>query len=143
MKASCEEKPLSKADLGALMGQARVARELAYAPYSGFPVGAALLSGLGDVFRAGNVENSSFGLSVCAERNAISVMVASGAANPVAIAVAGPPGVPCPPCGACRQVLAEFNPAMTIVLEDGAGGLEILSLEVLFPRPFRLKGGRE
>jgi cytidine deaminase len=142
MKASCGEKPLSKADLDALMRQARAARELAYAPYSGFPVGAAVLTGSGDVFRASNVENSSFGLSVCAERNAIAMMVASGATDPVAIAIAGPPGVPCPPCGACRQVLAEFNSAMTIVLDDGAGGLEILSLGVLFPRPFRMKDER-
>lgn len=125
-----------------LMAKARGARDNAYAPYSGFPVGAAVLSGDGVVFRACNVENGSYGLSVCAERNAVSMLIVSGRANPVAIAVAGPPGVPCTPCGACRQVLAEFNPSMSVVLEDGQGGLEVISLEDLFPRPFQLGESR-
>ncbi|HON34133.1 MAG: cytidine deaminase [Thermovirgaceae bacterium] len=138
MKDSTGRGPLKKEELEALMEQARGAREKAYAPYSGFTVGAAVLSGSGEVFLAGNLENASYGLSVCAERNAITLMVASGRRDPVAMAIAGPEGVPCPPCGACRQVLAEFNPAMAIILEDGAGGFEVLSLEYLFPRPFRL-----
>ncbi len=125
-----------------LMAEARGARDNAYAPYSRFPVGAAVLSGDGVVFRACNVENGSYGLSVCAERNAVSMLIVSGRANPVAIAVAGPPGVPCTPCGACRQVLAEFNPSMSVVLEDGEGGLEVISLEDLFPRPFQLGESR-
>ena len=130
--------PLKKKELESLMEQAKGARDGTYAPYSGFTVGAAVLTGSGEVFRAGNLENASYGLTVCAERNAIALMVASGRRDPVAMAIAGPEGVPCPPCGACRQVLAEFNPAMAIILEDGAGGFEVLSLEYLFPRPFRL-----
>ena len=135
--------PLKKKELESLMEQAKGARDRAYAPYSGFTVGAAVLTGSGEVFRAGNLENASYGLTVCAERNAIALMVASGRRDPVAMAIAGPEGAPCPPCGACRQVLAEFNPAMAIILEDGAGGFEVLSLEYLFPRPFRLENTDE
>ena len=143
MKGPSGRDPLKREELEDLMEQARDARDRSYAPYSGFAVGAAVLSGSGEVFRAGNLENTSYGLTVCAERNAIALMVASGRRDPVAMAIAGPVGVPCPPCGACRQVLAEFNPAMAIILEDGAGGFEVLSLEYLFPRPFRLGEGGE
>ena len=142
MREFTQKAPLPVEVLKGLMAEARGARDKAYAPYSGFPVGAAVLSGDGVVFRACNVENGSYGLSVCAERNAVSMLVASGRVNPVAIAVAGPPGVPCTPCGACRQVLAEFNPSMAVVLEDGKGGLEVVSLEDLFPRPFKLGESR-
>ena len=143
MKGPAGRGPLKREELEDLMEQARDARDRSYAPYSGFAVGAAVLSGSGEVFRAGNLENTSYGLTVCAERNAIALMVASGRRDPVAMAIAGPAGVPCPPCGACRQVLAELNPAMAIILEDEAGGFEVLSLEYLFPRPFRLGEGGE
>ncbi len=142
MREFTQKAPLPVEVLKGLMAEARGARDKAYAPYSGFPVGAAVLSGDGVVFRACNVENGSYGLSVCAERNAVSMLVASGRVNPVAIAVAGPPGVPCTPCGARRQVLAEFNSSMAVVLEDGKGGLEVVSLEDLFPRPFQLGESR-
>ncbi len=82
----------------------------AYCPYSGFPVGAALLTRDGRVFTGVNVENASYGLTICAERSAISAAVAAGALefDTIAIAAGGPKAVT--PCGACRQVLAEFGP---------------------------------
>lgn len=123
-----------------LLETARRARTFAYAPYSGFPVGAALYEeGREDFLSGCNVENSSFGLSMCAERNAVGAMVVRGGRRPLAIAIAGRQGEPCLPCGACRQFLAEFNPALLLVLENGGESL-ILSLADLFPAPFVLKG---
>ncbi|MFZ2812023.1 MAG: hypothetical protein WAZ17_02850, partial [Thermovirgaceae bacterium] len=78
MKGPAGRGPLKREELEDLMEQARDARDRSYAPYSGFAVGAAVLSGSGEVFRAGNLENTSYGLTVCAERNAIALMVASG-----------------------------------------------------------------
>ncbi|GAB6280446.1 MAG: cytidine deaminase [Thermovirga sp.] len=124
-----------------LLNEAKKACGSAYAPYSGFPVGAAILADDGRVFRGSNVENGSFGLTVCAERSAVSVMLAAGTRNPEAIAIASSSGEPCPPCGACRQVLAEFNPGMIVVLEDGKGSFSIISLKDLFPMPFGLRKG--
>ena len=123
-----------------LLQAAEQAVHKAYAPYSGFPVGAALYEeGREDFLSGCNVENSSFGLSICAERNAVGAMVVRGGRRPLAIAIAGRPGEPCLPCGACRQFLAEFNPELLIVLESGSEPL-ILSLADLFPAPFVLKG---
>lgn len=121
-----------------LLEEARAAMGTAYVPYSGFPVGAALLAGDGRVFRGSNVENGSFGLTVCAERSAVSVMIAAGCRNPEAVAIVCSSGDPCPPCGACRQVLAEFNPGMTVVLENGKGSFSVYSLKDLFPMVFDL-----
>ncbi len=121
-----------------LLKAAEDIRNRAYAPYSGFSVGAALYAeGCGTFFTGCNVENSSFSLSMCAERNAAGVMISAGFEKPLAIAVAGESGVPCMPCGACRQFLAQFNPALLIVLREGAG-TAVLSLELLFPAPFIL-----
>ncbi|MDO9509430.1 MAG: cytidine deaminase [Thermovirgaceae bacterium] len=122
-----------------LLDEARTARECAYSPYSGFPVGAALLADDGRIFKGCNVENGSYGLTVCAERSAVSLMIVSGGRNPGAIAIACGSGVPCPPCGSCRQVLAEFNPAMIIVLEYGEGSFSLYSLEDLLPLSFKLR----
>ncbi len=118
-----------------LMAQARRARERAYAPYSRFPVGAALLLADGTVVQGCNVENASYGLTCCAERNAVGQMVLRGFARPQAVAVAGPGGEPCLPCGACRQVLSEFNVALLVVVEQ-KNSLEVLSLTSLLPRSF-------
>ncbi|MDR1048212.1 MAG: cytidine deaminase, partial [Synergistaceae bacterium] len=102
-----------------LLQRARVAAERAYAPYSKFKVGAALLTSDERVVLGCNVENASYGLTLCAERNAIASMIAMGQLDPVAIAVVGGiSGTPCPPCGPCRQVLSEFNPDMLVVLES-------------------------
>ncbi len=83
-------------------------RERAHAPYSKFPVGAAILYADGSVVTGCNVENSSYGLSVCAERGAFAAGVAQGRSKPVAVAIVVDTPTPCPPCGMCRQVMAEF-----------------------------------
>jgi len=121
-----------------LLDEAREARKNSYSPYSGFPVGAAVLSDDGKIFRGCNIENGSHGLTICAERNSISVMVASGRRKPLAVGIVGKTGEPCLPCGACRQFMAEFNPSMKVILEDGRGGSEVITLEKLLPRPFLL-----
>jgi cytidine deaminase len=93
----------------------------AYAPYSHFAVGAAVLSDDGSIHTGANVENASFGLSICAERNAIFRAVADGARRIEAMVVYTPTADATPPCGACRQVLAEFGAAALIVCcSDGA-----------------------
>ena len=104
----------------------RAAREImprAYVPYSGFHVGAALLNEDGTVRTAVNVENASYPLSVCAERNAVASMVASGGRKILAVTVATNAKTPTPPCGGCRQVLWEFGDAGTPVVAEGADGV--------------------
>lgn len=123
-----------------LMAEAEKARRRAYAPYSGFAVGAALLFDDGSVVSGCNVENASYSLSLCAERNAMSTAVAMGLTRPAAAAVAGPDGVFCPPCGACRQFLAEFNGAMPVIVKD-AHGVRVIALDELLPSGFSLKNG--
>ena len=123
-----------------LMAEAEKARRRAYAPYSGFTVGAALLFDDGSVVSGCNVENASYSLSLCAERNAMSTAVAMGLTRPAAAAVAGPDGVFCPPCGACRQFLAEFNGAMPVIVKD-AHGVRVIALDELLPSGFSLKNG--
>lgn len=120
-----------------LLSFARAARKTAYAPYSGFHVGAAILSDDGEVFTGCNVENSSFGLTVCAERNAVGRFIREGKRFPVAIAVVGGENF-CFPCGACRQVLSEFNPKMKIILEKN-GEIKIFTLDELLPFSFKLE----
>jgi cytidine deaminase len=115
----------------------------AYAPYSGFKVGAALLCEDGEVFVGANVENSSFGLTNCAERSALFAAVSRGKRSFKAIAVVGgADGVVsdfCPPCGACRQALAEFSRggSLRVILYDGKKVKE-LPLLALLPESFTL-----
>lgn len=108
------------------------ARESAYAPYSKFPVGAALLAVDGRIFSGCNVENISYGLTNCAERVAIGAAVAAGVRQFLAVAVVADTGVPISPCGACRQVLAEFGVPL-VILANRNERVEFL-LEELFPR---------
>jgi cytidine deaminase len=122
-----------------LVAAARAARDRAYAPYSGFRVGAALLTEQGDVITAANVENASYGLAICAERSAVVAAVAAGSRRFLAIAVAGNGPDPVTPCGACRQVLREFpNGADLEVLCAGEAGEELLvtTLGALLPDSF-------
>jgi cytidine deaminase len=124
---------------GELVAAARAARERAYAPYSGFRVGAALLTGQGDVVTAGNVENASYGLAICAERSAVVAAVAAGYRSFEAIAVAGNGPDPVTPCGACRQVLREFPKGADLeVLCAGEAGEALLATTVgaLLPDSF-------
>ena len=98
----------------ALLRAADAAMRNAYAPYSGFRVAAALLATDGRVFTGVNVENASYGLTVCAERNAVAAAVAAGAREVTALVIVSSGESATPPCGACRQVLCEFPPAFPI-----------------------------
>ncbi len=120
-----------------LIDKALEARKNAYAPYSGFNVGAALLSASGEIFIGCNVEISSYSLTCCAERNALYHAVASGSRDFMAIAIVANEDH-CPPCGACRQVLADFNKEMRVILSDTMGNYKLLSLQDLLPNPFSL-----
>ena len=139
MRLEVPEWPYASPTPEALLESARKARVLAYAPYSNFKVGAAVLTETGKVFCGCNIENSSFSLTLCAERVALFSTVASGSGKPVAVAIAGEGGVPCVPCGACLQVLAEFNDDFLIVLET-EGTARVYRLENLLPMRFRLTG---
>ena len=122
-----------------LVAAARAARDRAYAPYSGFRVGAALLTEQGDVIAAANVENASYGLAICAERSAVVAAVAAGSRSFLAIAVAGNGPDPVTPCGACRQVLREFPRGADLeVLCAGESGdaLVTTTLGALLPESF-------
>jgi cytidine deaminase len=121
-----------------LLDRAREARANAYAPYSRFPVGAALLAADGRVFTGCNVENASYGLTNCAERVAIGSAVSAGAREFAAIAVIGPEDAqPCAPCGACRQVLYEFGAELPVIFPSGdAGGYQVRTMGELLPGAF-------
>ena len=125
---------MSAAD-DALFLRAREARALAYAPYSKFAVGAALACDDGSIVTAANVENASYGLSMCAERSAVFAAVAEGRSRYTAIAIAGPDGATVPPCGACRQVLVEFAPQLRILYQT-PGGYETTTIAALLPETF-------
>lgn len=119
-------------DWDALVAAAWKVREAAYAPYSNFLVGAALLAADGRVFTGCNVENISYGLTNCAERVAIGAAIAAGVREFLAVAVVADTGVPISPCGACRQVLAEFH-VPRVLLANRTQRLEF-TLEELLPR---------
>jgi cytidine deaminase len=131
-------KPAMKTDatVDALMSRAQDVRGRAYAPYSNFSVGAALETDSGEIFCGANVENASYGLSICAERSAVAAAVSAGHRHFRAIAVAGPPDAVAVPCGACRQVLSEFNGEL-IVAHTTPQGVAITTLDRLLPAAFR------
>ena len=124
-----------------LMEIARSASRNSYSPYSKFPVGAALLYSDGKVYKGVNVENASFGLTLCAERNAISSAIADGQTGDIeAIAIYSPKVKMCAPCGACRQWIWEFshNKPVKIILEGENGGLYVTTIQEVLPLGFSL-----
>jgi len=131
---------MSEAKYSALIVAALQARQNAYAPYSDFLVGAALLTTDGTVFTGCNVENSSFGICICAERTAICKAVSEGYREFEAIVVAATPFAS--PCGACRQTLAEFGTDIKVVGVDAdeVSNTKTWTVEELIPETFKLKG---
>lgn len=121
-----------------LIEAALAARQQAYAPYSKFLVGAAVLAEDGTITAGANVENASYGLTICAERVAATAAVAAGARQLSAVAIATTGGAS--PCGACRQVLAEFGGSMDVVLVDADDPTQVrvTSLDQLLPEQFEL-----
>ena len=120
----------------ALMREAMKARDASYSPYSRFAVGAALLGASGKVHHGCNVENASFGLTCCAERTAAFKAVSEGEQEFLAVAVTARSGHGAPPCGACRQVLAEFSPSMWVYWRDPRGRVLKKRLSALLPDMF-------
>jgi len=127
-------------DLGRLVDAAREAVCRAYAPYSRLRVGAAVLTAKGNIYTGVNVENASYGLTVCAERAAIFAAVAQEGPEMrlQALAVVSDAAGACPPCGACRQVIFEFGPDATVIFQ-GRDGLEEIPIARLLPGAFSLQ----
>jgi cytidine deaminase len=132
---------LSSQERESLLNTARQALKRAYAPYSNFHVGAAVLTEQGQVFSGCNVENASYGLTICAERSAIFTAVQQAAAGAKlairAMAVVNGDEVPCSPCGACRQVIFEFGENAAVIFKGQQGYLE-MTIQELLPESFRL-----
>lgn len=120
---------------------AKAVTENSYSPYSKFPVGAAVLYEDGSIYKGVNVENSSLGLTLCAERNAISTAIANGQRGKIeAVAIYAPKEKMCAPCGACRQWIWEFsnNGKTRIIIESTDGGLYETNIKELLPLGFNL-----
>jgi cytidine deaminase len=126
-------------DLEDLFAAARAARASAYAPFSGYAVGAAVRTADGRIFAGCNVENRSFGLTLCAERAAVAAAVAAGARELRAVAIVTDDDPPAAPCGSCREVLAEFgDDGLPVHLEGRGGARRTLTLGELLPHRFAL-----
>ncbi|MDQ0213915.1 cytidine deaminase [Oikeobacillus pervagus] len=120
-----------------LVEQAKLARERAYAPYSKFPVGAALLTREGKVYLGCNIENAAYSMCNCAERTALFKALSEGDRKFTALAVIADTDRPVPPCGACRQVISELCPnEMKVVLSNLKGEIKIVTVEDLLPGAF-------
>lgn len=119
-----------------LLAFAREARSRAYAPYSGFRVGAAVMAEDGEIYEGCNIENAAFGSTLCAERAAAAACVSTGRRDIVAMAIVGDSDAPTVPCGCCRQFLAEFNPEMRIVMGGATDAVMVMRLDELLPEAF-------
>jgi cytidine deaminase len=124
-----------------LLDRAREASQKAYAPYSGFKVGSAVMTKEGKIFTGCNIENASFSMTLCAERTAIFKAVSEGYQDITAIAIYVDSDLEFPPCGACRQVMAEFNPEMEVVFAN-RNKKEYSNLGALLPGAFHLNHDR-
>ena len=129
-----EEKEMTDTDKK-LIAEAKRVREFAYCPYSKFAVGAAVLGASGEIYGGCNIENASFSVTNCAERTAIFKAISSGEEDILAIAVVAEGVNPVPPCGACRQVIAEFN-IPHILMANLADEVREMTLEELLPGAF-------
>ena len=135
---------LEKREIRSLIDTALAQRKSAYAPYSDFRVGAALLAGNGEVYTGCNIENSAYSPTNCAERTAVFKAVSEGVREFRAIRITGGPGEEepsdfCPPCGVCRQVLLEFcDPDFEIILAVNREHYQVYTLDELVPAGFRL-----
>lgn len=139
----CVGEGTNAADPNQLIARARSALPQAYVPYSRFPVGAAVLDDKGRVFSGVNIENASYGLTICAERVAIFAALAAGARRISAVAVTAKKLKPVAPCGACRQVMAEFcDPKAPVFSDAGRGRVLTWTVDSLLPGPFTSKGLR-
>ncbi len=120
----------------ALLAFAREAQDRSYSPYSGFRVGAAVIADDGEIFQGTNIENASYGVTLCAERAAVAACVMSGRTQIAAVAVVGDSEAPTTPCGACRQFLAEFDPQMRVVMGGRTDAVMVMRLDELLPEAF-------
>jgi cytidine deaminase len=134
---------LTEAQIEHLLNAARQAAGRAYVPFSNFRVGAAILTQGGEIFTGCNVENSSYGLTMCAERTAIFTAVAAGALSAGqsldAVAVVNGEGKICSPCGACRQVIFEFGPEAMVIYRASSGEIVRTKAKDMLPEGFRLR----
>ena len=119
-----------------LIGEAEQARKKAYTPYSKFKVGAAILTSEGRIFSGCNIENASFGLTICAERVAVFKAISEGFKKFEAIAIIADTLRPCYPCGACRQVILEFGEDITLIMANLKGDIKINKIKELLPEAF-------
>jgi len=125
-------------DFEGLIKKAKTASTKSYSPYSHFAVGACVLTESGKTYEGCNFENSSFGLSICAERNAIGSAIADGERKITAIAIYSPKMTDCLPCGACRQVIAEFGDDDMQIITLADEGIKVRTLSELLPGCFKL-----
>ena len=123
-------------DYDALIAAAKLARENAWAKFSNFKVGAALRSSSGKIFGGCNIENATYGLTICAERVAIFKAISEGERRFDGIAVVTDTDALTPPCGACRQLIWEFCGDVPVVMANLKGEVEVLAMRDLFPKPF-------
>tara|TARA_R110002124_G_scaffold52394_6_gene150885 strand:- start:1145 stop:1576 length:432 start_codon:yes stop_codon:yes gene_type:complete len=132
--------PLTKQTIETLLNAAQGAMKNAHAPYSNFQVGASVIYEDGTIITGCNVENASFGGTICAERTAISAGVAQGRTDIVAICVSNQTDTKITPCGICRQVIWEFSQDVPVICSNKDGDYKVLTIEELLPHAFDLKG---
>ena len=131
-------KGIDEATTSRLVKEAKKVRENAHAPYSDYNVGAAILASSRKIYVGCNIENSSYGMTVCAERVALGCAISSGEKELIAIAIVTDDDPPATPCGACRQVLSEFQKNLIIISANLSGQQVLFRLSDLIPHPFQL-----